>query len=180
MKQVNFSRIKCFVGRCIYEIGKHFPRSNSKIISGRWIRYISAKLFIKKCGKNINIEPNALINKNIEIGNNSNIGINAKLMGRIIIGNDVLMGPDVIMLTSGHKFENINIPIRLQGKTEERCIIIGDDVWIGTRVVILPGVKIGNHAIIGAGSVVTKNVPDFSIVAGVPAKIIKYRKNNNL
>ena len=55
-------------------------------------------------------------------------------------------------------------------------VVIGNDVWIGMRVIIMPGVKIGNGVVIGAGAVVTKDVPDFAIVGGVPAKIIRYRK----
>ena len=63
-----------------------------------------------------------------------------------------------------------------QGFSEEKEVIIGDDVWIGSDVTILPGVKIGNHSIIGACSVVTKDVPEYAIVAGNPAKVKKYRK----
>ena len=56
---------------------------------------------------------------------------------------------------------------------------IGDDVWIGTNVIILPGVNIGSHCIIGAGAVVTKDVPDYAVVGGVPAKVIRYRTEGN-
>lgn len=57
-------------------------------------------------------------------------------------------------------------------------VVIGDDVWIGTRVIILPGVKIGNGVIIAAGAVVTKDIPDYAVAGGVPAKVIKYRNNS--
>jgi len=73
------------------------------------------------------------------------------------------------------RFDRIDIPINQQGSTEEKPIEIGNDVWIGTRVIILPGVKIGDHSIIGAGAVVTKSFPPYSIIGGVPAKLIKKR-----
>ena len=66
-----------------------------------------------------------------------------------------------------------------QGFEPEQVMHIGDDVWIGTNVIILPGVNIGSHCIIGAGAVVTKDVPDYAIVGGVPAKVIRYRTEGN-
>lgn len=85
------------------------------------------------------------------------------------------MGPDVVILTHTHNIDRVDIPMGKQGSRVAR-VIIGDDVWIGMRSIIMPGVKIGNGAVIGAGAVVTKDVPDFAIVGGVPAKIIKFRK----
>lgn len=70
----------------------------------------------------------------------------------------------------------MDVPIRLQGDLPEQPIVIGDDVWIGTRVIILPDVVVGNHAVIAAGAVVSKDVPEYAVVGGVPAKIIKYRR----
>lgn len=87
-----------------------------------------------------------------------------------------MMGPDVIILTSIHRFDDVLIPMCQQSNSEQRKVTIGDDVWIGTRVIIMPGVTIGNGVVIGAGSIVTKDVPNYAVVAGVPAKIIKYRK----
>ena len=74
-----------------------------------------------------------------------------------------------------HKFDDCSIVMRKQGFQETKPVFIGNDVWIGGRVTILPGVHIGNHSIIGAGSVVTKDVPDNVIVGGAPAKVIKLR-----
>ena len=95
--------------------------------------------------------------------------------GPLIIGNDVMMGPEVVILTYSHKFDRLDIPMNDQGSYVDP-VMIGNDVWIGTRSIILPGVKIGNGVLIGAGAVVTKDVPDYAIVGGVPAKIIRYRK----
>lgn len=86
------------------------------------------------------------------------------------------MGPDCIALTQNHAFDRVDIPMIQQGLQEEKKINIGNDVWIGQRVIILPGVTIGDGAIIGAGSVVTKNVNDYDIVAGNPARVIRNRK----
>lgn len=82
------------------------------------------------------------------------------------------MGPDVTILT--HNIERTDIPMGQQGMRVSE-VVIGNDVWIGMRVIMMPGVKVGDGAVIGAGSVVTKDVPDFAIVGGVPAKVIRYR-----
>lgn len=70
--------------------------------------------------------------------------------------------------------------MNLQGMSKEHPVLIEDDVWIGANVIILPGVKISKGSIIGAGSVVTKNVPEYAIVGGNPARVIKYRKTPEL
>jgi acetyltransferase-like isoleucine patch superfamily enzyme len=114
----------------------------------------------------------------IKVGRNTafnmNVHINASVGGEIIIGNNCLIGPNVVMRTAGHRFENINALIREQGHISDN-IIIEDDVWIGSNVVILGGVIIGKGSIIGAGAVVTKNIPSMGIAVGVPAKVIKHR-----
>lgn len=87
------------------------------------------------------------------------------------------MGPDVTILTHTHNIERTDIPMGQQGMRVSE-VVIGNDVWIGMRVIIMPGVKVGDGVVIGAGAVVTKDVPDFAIVGGVPAKIIRYRNSN--
>ena len=92
------------------------------------------------------------------------------------IGKDVMMGPDVVILGRKHIFNNCEVPMQLQGSAEDKPVVIGNGVWIGTRAIILPGVHVGSGVIIAAGSVVTRDVPDFSIVGGNPAEAIKMRK----
>jgi acetyltransferase-like isoleucine patch superfamily enzyme len=111
----------------------------------------------------------------VTIGDNSGLGINS-IVGKVKIGNDVMMGRDVIIMSSSHKFDDCKVPMGLQGNEPEKEVIIYDDVWIGHRVIILPGVKIGKGSIIGAGAVVTTDVPSYAVVGGVPAKLIEYRK----
>jgi galactoside O-acetyltransferase len=114
----------------------------------------------------------------IIIGNNMNANVNVFIVsgpdGEITIGDDVLIGPNVIIRAADHNFEKIDIPIRKQGHISGK-IIIGNDVWIGGNVVITKDVIIGDHCIIGAGSVVTKDFKPFSVVGGVPAKLIGKR-----
>lgn len=86
-----------------------------------------------------------------------------------------MMGPDVVILTHTHNYNRTDIPMCEQGSRVSK-VTIGNDVWIGMRVIIMPGITIGNGVIIGSGAIVTKDVPDFTIVAGVPAKIIRFRK----
>ena len=95
----------------------------------------------------------------------------------ITIEDDVLIGADVHIYTANHEFKNPLIPIIKQGHRRTKPIIIETGSWIGAKSVILPGVKIGMNAVIGAGSVVTKNVPPFSVVGGSPAKLLKKIEN---
>lgn len=111
----------------------------------------------------------------ISIGSGSGLGVNCSVHGPLRIGDNVMMGPEVTILTHTHNIERTDIPMGQQGMRVAE-VVVGNDVWIGMRVVIMPGVKVGNGAVIGSCAVVTKDVPDFAVVGGVPAKIIKYRK----
>ena len=88
---------------------------------------------------------------------------------------DVMMGPEVLIYTSGHEHSRTDIPMIKQGSFEEKRVIIGDDCWIGRRAIIMPGVEIAKGCIIGAGAVVTKNTQPYGIYGGVPAKRMKER-----
>ena len=109
------------------------------------------------------------------VGLNYNVMVNADCGGSIQIGDDVSIGPYTVMRASNHNFERIDIPIKVQ-KHVPGTIVIENDVWIGAHVVILPNVKIGHATVIGAGSIVTKDIPPFSVAAGNPARIIKSRE----
>lgn len=113
----------------------------------------------------------------LEIGDRSQLGENSRLDHNVRIGSDVLMGPDVIMITHLHEHGSTDIPMKDQGGVMAGAITIGDDVWIGARVVVLPGVSIGSHSILAAGAVVTKDVAPYSVVGGVPAQLIRDRRD---
>lgn len=158
-------------------IAKNLPLSNSRFSLGsKRIRGFLANKILKKAGTNINIEKGAEFSSLVEIGDNSGIGVNCVLSGKVIIGDNVMMGPEVYIYTSNHSFRRLDIPMCEQGYSSEKPVILGNDIWIGSRVTILPGVTIGNGAIIGASSVVTKDVEAYQIVAGNPAKVIGNRK----
>ena len=175
-------KIKRFTGLCLYYLlAKYLPATNNGLLISKFIRNVRslcARLCFDKCGKNINVEKGVDFGNGngIEIGNNSGLGVNCSVRGPLFMGDNIMMGPDVIIMTSSHKFDNVSVPMNQQGASPKQKVTICDDVWIGTRVIILPGIKIGQGSIIGAGAVVTKDVPDYAIVGGVPATIIKYRK----
>lgn len=133
------------------------------------------KGFVKSIGTNVNVNKYAEITPLISIGNNSGIGRYSMLQGEITIGNGVMIGPYCLIYTCNHNTKDLSVPMFKQGMDVMKPVVIEDDVWIGGRVIILPGVHIGTGAIIGAGAVVTKDVPEYAIVAGNPAKIIRYR-----
>ena len=135
-------------------------------------------MFLAKSGVNIDIQKYTRFSHSCELGNNSGIGEGSRLYGKILIGDDVMMGPQCWIYTQNHEFRYLDKPMRQQGPQREEPVVIGNDVWIGGRVTILPGVHVGNGVIIGAGAVVSKDVPDYAIVAGNPARILKYRNKN--
>lgn len=161
-----------------YFFARYLPTSHNRYFKwgGFLRRWLCAPLF-RVAGNNINIETGACFGKGskVSIGSNSGIGINCVLSGEVKIGDNVMMGPDVIFITTTHGHSRVDIPMIEQGYIAERPITVGDDVWIGTRCIILPGVAIGKGVIVGAGSVVTKSVPDYVVVAGNPARIVKRR-----
>lgn len=170
-----FRRLVCLL--LYYGIAIHLPATNGQHIKWpRKVRRALVKPLFCHTGAKVNIERGANFGTgaDISIGDYSGIGVSASVRGPLIIGDNVMMGPDVVVITSSHNFDRTDIPMRLQGSTS-KPVLIGDDVWIGQRVMIMPGVNIGNGAIIGAGAVVTKDVPPYTIVGGAPAKVIKSR-----
>jgi acetyltransferase-like isoleucine patch superfamily enzyme len=165
--------------------------SSKKIICGRnliledycYINALSKQGII--IGDNVSIGRNSIIEctgvirelgEGLKIGNNVGISPNAfiAVRGSVEIGDNTIFGPGVSIHAENHNFHHITIPIRLQGATR-KGIKIGQDCWIGSKAIILDGVTIGNGVIVAAGAVVNKDVPDYAIVGGVPARVLKYR-----
>lgn len=136
-------------------------------------------------GKKTYVDANVIINcltinndAILKIGKNCIIGESSHLtcVKKIIIGDNLLMGRRCLITDNSHgntDFSSMKIPPKNRKIVYKGEVVIGDNVWIGERVVICPGVHIGDGAIIGANAVVTHNVPAYSVVAGVPAKVIK-------
>ncbi len=141
------------------------------------IRKLFAMGFLEHMGSNITLESNVFFGdgRDIEIGNNSQINEDCWIRN-CKIGKDVMVAPFVTILNYGHNIEDVDTPMINQGVKYYSQTIIEDNVWVGARAIILPGIKIGTGSVIGAGSVVTKDVEAYSIVAGNPAKFIKSRK----
>lgn len=165
-----------------YGFAFYLPKSTHPVF-GNFSKWMREKLCVKlfaAAGEKLVVENHVYFGngKDIRVGKEAALGTNFKSIQRkITIGNYLMMAEDVIFVGGGHKFDNLEIPMGHQGELEKTPLVIEDDVWIGTRAMILPGChRIGRGVIIGAGSIVTKDIPDFAIVGGNPAKILKFRK----
>ena len=134
--------------------------------------------YFKHFGNHVTISNDVTIEvpEKISIGDNSgfNNGCWVSGGGGLSIGDHVIIGPHVVIHSQNHEYGDLTRPICEQGHKSME-VIIEDDVWIGARVVITPGSKIGRGCVIGAGAVVVGEIPPYSVAAGVPAKVIKKR-----
>ncbi|MEU8331319.1 acyltransferase [Micromonospora sp. NPDC048839] len=135
-------------------------------------------------GDNFTFDPDGVYTcGSIEVGHNVDLGHRPILMAarsRIRIGDNVMFGPEVTIRGGNHRIDQVGVPMIAVDKeagddTHDRGVTIGDDVWVGTRAVILHGVTIGRGAVIGAGAVVTRSVPPYAVAAGNPARVIRLR-----
>lgn len=161
------------IGMPCYYLG----RLVDKCISAFYIRHTKNRLLF--CGKNVSFSRRVQFAhcENIYIGNNTYINGGELVAGKnskITIGDNCLISYNIHFRTITHKYDKSDVLIREQGCIE-RDIVIGNNVWIGYGTQVLGGVVIGDNNIIGAGSIVTKNIPDNEVWAGVPAKFIKKR-----
>ena len=176
-----FSLLPGKIGRWIrrYYFGLRLNKSGPRLSIGRFVEFSSPHNI--SFGNEIYIVDGAVFRADegtIIVGDkfevNGNVRIVADCGGKIIIGNSVMIGPNTVIRASNHQFKDAAKDIWLQGQTGG-TITIGDDVWIAANVVILAGVRVGSHSVIAAGAVVTKDVPEYSVIGGVPAKLIRKR-----
>lgn len=161
-----------------YSIATRLPRSYAPGgAAAAVVRRRLAAPLLRHAGREVNIEPGATFGSGRELvlGDRSGLGIDADIHGPVTIGSDVMMGPRCTILTRNHRIESVDVPMNRQGFADYRPVVIEDDVWIGANVTIMPGVCVGTGSVLAAGSVVVHDVPAYSIVGGVPARVLKSR-----
>ncbi len=175
-------RILRYIALALYYLfAMHLPRTTSRLSFGSGaVRRTLCRLIFRSMGRHVNIEKGAYFGtgEQLSIGDYSGIGVNCECVGPITIGRYVMMGPHTIIITQCHDTAGVTRPMAGRPPGPVRAVVIEDDVWIGTRVIILPGVKIHRGAIIGAGAVVSRDVPPYSVVGGSPARVLKYRTDD--
>ena len=160
--------VKWFINPFIHHKGKH-----SSIRYRTRMDILPFKKF--SIGNNSTIEDFATVNNGVGdvfIGDRTRIGLGCTIIGPVKIGNDIMLAQNIVLSGLNHSYEDLSLPISTQGITTS-LIEVDDETWIGANSVIVAGIKIGKHCVIAGGSVVTKNVPDYSIVGGNPARILK-------
>lgn len=142
------------------------------------IRVFCVKHIFKSCGNKTIVNRHVYFGNgsNVKLGNYSSIGAYNVIPNNTTIGNYVMLAPSIHIIANNHNFDRTDIPMCFQGSVEGKTpTIIQDDCWIGVRAILTPGHTIGKGSIIAAGSVVTKDVEPYSIMGGMPAKLIRKR-----
>ena len=126
-------------------------------------------------GEDSTIEDFSAINNGVGpviIGDRTKIGLSNTIIGPVTIGNDIRLAQNITLSGLNHNYEDVSMPIHVQG-VSTAPIIIEDETWIGANVVVVAGVTIGKHSIVAAGSIVTKDIPPYSVAVGNPARVLK-------
>ncbi len=175
-----FSVKKLFCLALYYGFATHLPDSYSFIggsLANRLRVALCKRIFLKSgLISTINRKVRFGSGKNVVIGNGSGIGANTEIPSDIIIGENVIISRRCFVLNRNHRYDNTSIPIVKQGFKEVKQTIIEDDCWIGMNTLMTPGRHVKKGTIVAMGSVLTKDFPEYSIVGGNPAKLIRYRK----
>lgn len=166
-------------------IAPYSVRALAELILTQTVEHTIPRQSLGRVGSRVHIPPDVSFRfpKNIEFGPDVTLGpgdrIWASPNARVIICSHALLGPNVVVITANHTFDARDTPVGTQPQ-RERDVYIGDDVWVGANAVILPGVTIGNGAIVAAGAVVNVDVDAFAIVGGVPARVIGTRGSKSV
>lgn len=160
-----------------YGFATYLPDSYSPVIGPlcNRIRIFCCRRIFKRCGDISTINRLAYFGtgKDVVIGDYSGIGARCKVPNDLVMGRYVMMAPEVLIFNRNHRFDNPDIPFCRQGMTENRPVVIADNVWIGERAIITSGRHVAADTVIAAGSVVTKDFPECSVIGGNPARFIK-------
>lgn len=177
-KRIPLIKIVCLL--CYKAFAQYLPVSYRMQPLGHWsrsIRYHLCRYIFESYDGRFNVERKANFGTgfHIRIGRGSSIGMNAHIPNNTLIGENVMMGPNCYILEQNHVYDRVDIPKWKQGmrRTPPYFAEIQDDVWIGQDVLICPSRKIGKGSVVAARSVVTKNVPEYTVVGGNPAHIIR-------
>jgi acetyltransferase-like isoleucine patch superfamily enzyme len=161
----------------VYGLVKYLP-----MLGGDVFRWIVLKLFLRRIEGWVWFRDNVTIwfPEGVSIGSGSMVGENCFLdgYGGLTIGRDVLIAHNTSLIAEDHGYSTRRLPIRKQPKTPG-AIVVEDDVWIGCGVRVLKGVTIGRGAIVAAGAVVTKDVPPYAIVGGIPGRVLAMRPDDS-
>ncbi len=162
-----------------YGFATHLPDSYAPVIGGvcNRIRIFCCRRIFKRCGNVTTINRKVYFGNgcDVEIGDYSGMGANSQLTHNIKIGDGVMMGPETLVLLNNHSITDTSRPMYTQAYTAEATVTLGDDVWIGQRAIILPGRTVAKGSVVGAGAVVTKDFPPYSVIGGNPARLIRSR-----
>ena len=180
IKGKNISLLQMFCLTMYYGFLTYLPVSTFPVIGKfcRKLRYLCCKHIFLYCGQNVNIERKAKFGSGllVRIDDNSGIGVNCFVPSDINIGKNVMMGPNCYILHANHEIDRTDITMIDQGHTSIKQTIIEDDVWIGRQVLFTPGRIVKKGSIVGAGCVLTKDFPEYSIIGGNPSKLIRSRR----
>jgi len=160
--------IKWFVNPFYHKKGKGAivrPRTRMDVVP--WNKF--------ELGDDSTIEDFSAINNGVGpviIGDRTKIGLSNTIIGPVTIGNDIRLAQNITLSGLNHNYEDVSMPIHVQG-VSTASIVIEDETWIGANVVVVAGVTIGKHSIVAAGSIVTKDIPPYSVAVGNPARVLK-------
>lgn len=156
-------------------MNKYSLRFFLRFFKARWYRF---KYGLKNVHPTFYMGGKSIVHSDLEAEEFVYIGKGCTIAPKVKIGKYTMLAPNVKILGGDHVYNNTKAPIIFSGRPKTLPTIIGKDVWIGANAIIMSGIKIGNGSVIAAGSIVTKDIPEYSIYGGNPAKFIKLRFND--